>query len=440
MNTSYWMPFTANRQFRKSPKFIESAQGLYYYTKDNKKIIDGISGLWCSNLGHGRTEITEAVQQQLSKLDYATTFQIGNESAFLLSEKLVELASKSEHTKHLKHVFYTNSGSESADTALKIALAYQKACGKTNKTILIGREKGYHGTNFGGMSVGGIANNQKQFLPLLQNIDHLPHLLDIERNAFSRGFPEFGLEHAEYLETLIQKHGADNVAAVIVEPFSGSAGVIVPPLGYLQKLREITSKHDVLLIFDEVITGFGRVGDSFAAAKWQVQPDIITTAKGITNGCIPMGAVFIADYIYQTMMQGDERYVEFFHGYTYSGHPVACAAALACLKIYHDENIFNKCSELESYWQDAVHSLQGQTNLIDIRNIGLAAAFEFKAPSEELTGLYGYNIFQQCFEKGLLVRHSGDIIALCPPLIINKNDIDNIIGILGDAVEQVGKL
>lgn len=439
IGTSYWMPFTANRQFHKNPKVINSAKGLYYYTKDGAKILDGISGLWCSPLGHGREEIASAVKNQLLELDYATAFQVGHTQAYKLTDRLVEQVNKSPYTNKLKHIFFTNSGSESADTALKIALAYHKSQGNNSKIILIGREKGYHGVNFGGLSVGGIDNNKKQFGPLLQNVEHLPHLLNIEKNAFNRGFPEYGLEQASYLETLIEKHGADKIAAVIVEPFSGSAGVIVPPLGYLQKLREITKQHNILLIFDEVISGFGRVGDMFAAQRWQVEADIITTAKGLTNGAIPMGAVFISDFIYNSLMQGDDRYIELFHGYTYSGHPVACAAANACLDIFQQENIFTRVHELEQYWQDAVHSLKGLPNLIDIRNIGLAAGFEFKAPSDSFTGLYGYKIFSECFERGLLVRHSGDIIALAPPLIVNKAEIDYCIDILSESIKVVTK-
>lgn len=438
MYSSYLMPFTANRQFQNNPKIFTSAKGLYYYTQDGKQILDGMSGLWCCNLGHGRPEIISAINKQLNTLDYATAFQVGHESAFELSTKLVEMSAQSEYTKNLQHVFFCNSGSEAVDTALKIALAYHKANGEHQRTILIGREKGYHGVGFGGMAVGGLENNKKQFLPLLPNVDHLPHLLDIEKNSFSKGLPRFGLEKADYLEVLINKYGPEKIAAVIVEPFSGSAGVIIPPIGYLQRLREITKQYGILLIFDEVISAFGRVGSLFAAQRWQVQPDMITMAKGLTNGVIPMGGVMLSEVIYNQLMQGDERYIELFHGYTYSGHPVACAAALACLQIYQKDNIFARSIELEHYWQEAIHSLKDLPNVIDIRNIGLAGAIEFSVP-KELSGLYTYQIFTRCFNNGLLVRHTGDIIALSPPLVITKKQIDNIIAILGEAINYIAQ-
>ena len=439
MHDSYWMPFTANRQFKNNPKILSSARGIYYFT-GNQKILDGMSGLWCCNLGHARTEIASAVNQQINNLDYATAFQLGHNTAFELANKLVELSNQSPSTNNLKNVFFCNSGSEAVDTSLKVALAYHKANGQPQRTILIGREKGYHGVGFGGMAVGGLENNKKQFLPLLPNVEHLPHLLDIDKNSFSKGSPKHGIEKADHLEFLIEKHGADNIAAVIVEPFSGSAGVIIPPLGYLQRLREITKKYGILLIFDEVISGFGRVGALFAAQRWGVQPDMIIMAKGLTNGVIPMGAVMIDGAIYNKLMQGDEKYIELFHGYTYSGHPVACAAALACLKIYQDENIFAQSIELENYWQEKLHSLKGLPNIIDIRNIGLAGAIEFKPPTPELVGLYAYNIFDYCFKNGLLVRHTGDMIALSPPLVINKAEIDFMINILADAIKQSNDL
>lgn len=434
MSSSYWMPFTANRQFLNKPKHITSAEGIYYQSSDGKKILDSISGLWCSNLGHCRPEINNAITKQLNTLDYCTSFQVSHNNIEELSDRLVNICSKSQYTQNLKHIFYTNSGSESADTALKIALAYHKSLGNHNKTILIGRQRGYHGTCFGGMSLGGIENNKKQFRPLLQNTDHLPDLLDIDKNAFSKGFPLYGVEHTQHLDNLISKHGADNIAAVMIEPFSGSGGVIIPPVGYLQKIREITKKHNILLIFDEVITGFGRVGDFFASQRWQVQPDIITTAKGITNGAIPMGAVLVSDFIYDALMHGDERIIELFHGFTYSGHPVAAAAALACLDIYEQPGFFEHTQKLEVYLQDCIHNLKGLPNIIDIRNIGLAAAIEFKAPNNDLTGKYGYYIFDYCFNNGLLVRHSGDIVVVAPALIVTKEQIDFIVHTLKQAI------
>ncbi|MDE3739271.1 beta-alanine--pyruvate transaminase [Metapseudomonas resinovorans] len=426
----FWMPFTANRQFKAKPRLLESAEGMYFTSTDGRQVLDGTAGLWCCNAGHGRREITEAVSRQIAKLDFAPTFQMGHPLPFELAERLADIAPKG-----LNKVFFTNSGSESADTALKIALAYQRAIGQGTRTRLIGRELGYHGVGFGGISVGGMVNNRKAFPALLPNVDHLPHTLDIQRNAFSRGLPEFGIEKADELERLVTLHGAENIAAVIVEPMSGSAGVILPPVGYLQRLREITRKHGILLIFDEVITGFGRIGEAFAAQRWGVTPDIITCAKGLTNGAIPMGAVFVAEAIYQAFMQGPESAIEFFHGYTYSGHPVACAAALATLDIYQGERLFERAIELESYWQDALLSLKDLPNVIDIRAAGLVGGVQL-APSAEGIGKRGFQIFEQCFQDGVMVRVTGDTIAMSPPLIVEKEQIDILVGKLADSIRK----
>ncbi|WP_137823063.1 aspartate aminotransferase family protein [Pseudomonas sp. D(2018)] len=426
----FWMPFTANRQFKAKPRLLESAEGMYFTSTDGRQVLDGTAGLWCCNAGHGRREITEAVSRQIAKLDFAPTFQMGHPLPFELAERLADIAPKG-----LNKVFFTNSGSESADTALKIALAYQRAIGQGTRTRLIGRELGYHGVGFGGISVGGMVNNRKAFPALLPNVDHLPHTLDIQRNAFSRGLPEFGIEKADELERLVTLHGAENIAAVIVEPMSGSAGVILPPAGYLQRLREITRKHGILLIFDEVITGFGRIGEAFAAQRWGVTPDIITCAKGLTNGAIPMGAVFVAEAIYQAFMQGPESAIEFFHGYTYSGHPVACAAALATLDIYQGERLFERAIELESYWQDALLSLKDLPNVIDIRAAGLVGGVQL-APSAEGIGKRGFQIFEQCFQDGVMVRVTGDTIAMSPPLIVEKEQIDILVGKLADSIRK----
>ena len=426
----FWMPFTANRQFKANPRLLESAEGMYFTSSDGRQVLDGTAGLWCCNAGHGRREITEAVSRQIAKLDFAPTFQMGHPLPFELAERLADVAPKG-----LNKVFFTNSGSESADTALKIALAYQRAIGQGTRTRLIGRELGYHGVGFGGISVGGMVNNRKAFPALLPNVDHLPHTLDIQRNAFSRGLPEFGIEKADELERLVTLHGAENIAAVIVEPMSGSAGVILPPVGYLQRLREITRKHGILLIFDEVITGFGRIGEAFAAQRWGVTPDIITCAKGLTNGAIPMGAVFVAEAIYQAFMQGPESAIEFFHGYTYSGHPVACAAALATLDIYQGERLFERAIELESYWQDALLSLKDLPNVIDIRAAGLVGGVQL-APSAEGIGKRGFQIFEQCFQDGVIVRVTGDTIAMSPPLIVEKEQIDILVGKLADSIRK----
>ncbi|NQD94816.1 aspartate aminotransferase family protein [Pseudomonas sp. CrR25] len=425
----FWMPFTANRQFKAKPRLLESAEGMYFTADDGRKILDGTAGLWCCNAGHGRREITEAVSQQIAKLDFAPTFQMGHPLPFELANRLAEIAPAG-----LNKLFFTNSGSESADTALKIALAYQRAIGQGTRTRLIGRELGYHGVGFGGISVGGMVNNRKAFPLQLPGVDHLPHTLDIARNAFSRGLPEFGIDKADELERLVALHGAENIAAVIVEPMSGSAGVVLPPLGYLQRLREITRKHGILLIFDEVITGFGRVGNAFAAQRWGVTPDIITCAKGLTNGAIPMGAVFVDERIYQAFMQGAEG-IELFHGYTYSGHPVACAAALATLDIYQRDRLFEAAIGLENYWQDALHSLRDLPGVIDIRAIGLVGGVQL-APSVEGAGKRGFQVFEQCFQDDLLIRVTGDTIALSPPLIVEKAHIDTLVEKLADSIRQ----
>jgi len=428
----FWMPFTANRQFKATPRLLESAEGMYYTASDGRQVLDGTAGLWCCNAGHGRREISEAVSKQIAKMDFAPTFQMGHPLPFELAEKLATISPKG-----LNRVFFTNSGSESADTALKIALAYQRAIGQGSRTRLIGRELAYHGVGFGGMSVGGMANNRRAFGPMLPGVDHLPHTLDLQRNAFSRGLPEHGVERADELERLVTLHGAENIAAVIVEPMSGSAGVILPPVGYLQRLREITARHGILLIFDEVITGFGRVGEAFAAQRWGVTPDILTCAKGLTNGAIPMGAVLVADHLFDAFMNGPESVIEFFHGYTYSGHPVACAAALATQQIYQQENLFQKAIDLEPYWQEALFSLRDLPNVIDIRTVGLVAGIQFAAHADGV-GKRGYEMFRECFEKGLLVRASGDTIALSPALIVEKPQIDTMIAQLADGIRQAG--
>lgn len=428
----FWMPFTANRQFKASPRLLERAEGMYYTASDGRQVLDGTAGLWCCNAGHGRREISEAVSKQIARMDFAPTFQMGHPLPFELAEKLAAISPEG-----LNRVFFTNSGSESADTALKIALAYQRAIGQGSRTRLIGRELAYHGVGFGGMSVGGMSNNRRAFGPMLPGVDHLPHTLDLQRNAFSKGLPQHGVERADELERLVTLHGAENIAAVIVEPMSGSAGVILPPVGYLQRLREITAKHGILLIFDEVITGFGRVGEAFAAQRWGVTPDILTCAKGLTNGAIPMGAVFVADRLYDAFMQGPESVIEFFHGYTYSGHPVACAAALATQQIYQQENLFQKAIDLEPYWQEALFGLRDLPNVIDIRTVGLVAGIQFAAHADGV-GKRGYEVFRECFENGLLVRASGDTIALSPALIVEKAEIDRMMELLADGIRKAG--
>jgi beta-alanine--pyruvate transaminase len=427
-----WMPFTANRQFKANPRLLERAEGMHYWTHDGRRILDGVSGLWCVNAGHGRTEISEAVSQQIAKMEYAPPFQMGHPLAFELANTLVKLTPGD-----LDHVFFTNSGSESVDTALKIAIAYQRLRGEGTRQRLIGREKGYHGVGFGGISVGGMVNNRKFFGAMLPGVDHLRHTLDLEHNAFSRGLPQWGEHLADDLERLVALHDASTIAAVIVEPVAGSAGVVLPPKGYLQRLRSICDRHGVLLIFDEVITGFGRLGAPFGADYFDVLPDIITTAKGLTNGAIPMGAVFVRKHIYETFMKGPESAIELFHGYTYSAHPVACAAALATQQIYEREKLLTRGAELAKKWEDAVHSLRDMPHVIDIRNLGLVAGIEL-APRAGAPGSRAYEVFLKAYEKGLLVRFTGDIIALSPPLIIEPSQIDELVGTLRDVLKQIG--
>jgi beta-alanine--pyruvate transaminase len=415
------MPFTANRQFKASPRLMASAKGMYYTTVDGRQVLDGTAGLWCVNAGHCREQIVAAVQAQVAELDFAPTFQMGHPAPFALSDRLATLLPGD-----LNQVFFTNSGSESVDTALKIALAYHQVRGKGTRTRLIGRERAYHGVGFGGISVGGIATNRKFFGSLLPGVDHLPHTHDLARNAFTRGQPESGAELADYLERLVTLHDASTIAAVIVEPVAGSTGVLVPPKGYLERLRAICDKYGILLIFDEVITGFGRLGTAFAADYFGVVPDLMAVAKGLTNGTIPMGAVFTRQKIYDAFMQGDERAIELFHGYTYSGHPIACAAAQATLDVYEQDGLFARSQGLASVWQEAVHSLQGLPHVIDIRNLGLVAGIELESLPNQ-PGVRAYDCLVRCFEQGLLIRTTGDIIALSPPLIIEESQIHQLV-------------
>jgi beta-alanine--pyruvate transaminase len=430
---NFWMPFTANRQFKQQPRLLASAEGMYYTDVDGNRVLDGTAGLWCVNAGHGRRQITQAVEHQLSTLDFAPTFQMGHPIAFEFAEKLAALAPGGKDGK-LNRVFFTGSGSESVDTALKIAIAYQRSIGQGTRSRIIGREKGYHGVGFGGISVGGLVNNRR-FFPQIP-ADHMRHTLDVENNAFTKGLPQSGAELADDLERLVALHGAETIAAVIVEPMSGSAGVILPPKGYLERLRAIADKHGILLIFDEVITGFGRLGTPFATDYFGVTPDLITTAKGITNGAIPMGAVFAKDHIYQALMSGPDNAIELFHGYTYSGHPVACAAGIATLEIYQDEGLLTRAASLASAWEEALHSLKGLEHVIDIRNLGLVGAIEL-APRAGAAGARAYDVFVDCFRKGLLIRVTGDIIALSPPLIIEEEQIGTIVSIISDAIKRV---
>jgi beta-alanine--pyruvate transaminase len=431
---SYWMPFTANRQFKAAPRLLASAQGMHYATEDGRKVIDGTAGLWCVNAGHGRQQITEAVERQLATLDYAPSFQMGHPIAFDFAERLAAIA-PGEGAGKLDRIFFTGSGSESVDTALKIAVAYQRAIGQGTRTRLIGRERGYHGVGFGGITVGGLVNNRRVF-PLLPGADHLRHTHDLERNAFSKGQPAHGAELADDLERMVALHGAETIAAVIVEPMAGSTGVLVPPKGYLERLREIATRHGILLIFDEVITGFGRLGTPFASEYFGVMPDLMTTAKGITNGTIPMGAVFAARKVHDALMSGPEATIELFHGYTYSGHPVACAAGLATLDIYAGEGLLTRVTSLAPLWEEALHSLRDVPHVIDIRTIGLVAGIEL-ASRPGAVGARAYEAFVDCFEKGLLIRVTGDVIALSPPLICEPSQIEEMVSLLRAALGRL---
>jgi beta-alanine--pyruvate transaminase len=419
------MPFTANRQFKKAPRMFVGAEGIYYRTADGRDVLDGTSGLWCCNAGHGRPRITEAIAGQARELDYAPAFQMGHPKVFELAARLVTYMPQG-----IDHVFFTNSGSESVETALKIALAYHRVRGEGSRFRLIGRERGYHGVNFGGISVGGIPNNRKFFGSLLTGVDHLRHTHDLARNAFSRGIPDHGAHLAEDLERLVALHDASTIAAVIIEPVAGSTGVLLPPKGYLERVREICDRHGILLIFDEVITGYGRLGAPFAVEYFGVKPDIVCTAKGLTNGVIPMGAVFVTKAIYDAFMQGPEHAIEFFHGYTYSGNPIASAAALGTLDTYEEEGLLTRAAELADYWADGLHALRGLPHVIDIRNLGLIGAIELEPMPGQPTKR-AFTAFLEAFDQGLLIRTTGDIIALSPPLIISKAEIDRIFETLG---------
>ena len=428
---AYWMPFTANRQFKGKPRMLSRASGMYYETPEGRKVLDGTAGLWCVNAGHGRKEITRAVAEQLEVMDYAPPFQMGHPAAFELANAIVRIAPKG-----LEHVFFTNSGSESVDTALKIALAYHRVKGDAARVRLLGRERGYHGVGFGGISVGGMVANRKAWpTAMIPGVDHLAHTHDIKRNAFTRGLPTHGVELADDLERLVALHDASTIAAVIVEPIAGSTGVVLPPQGYLKRLREICDKHGILLIFDEVITGFGRTGAAFAAQEFGVTPDMITCAKGLTNGCVPMGAVLASKKIYDAFMQGPPNAIELFHGYTYSAHPIACAAGLAALDIYHRDELLTRAKKTGPVFEKALHELRGLPHVIDIRNYGLVGAIELQ-PIATTPGARAFSVFLKCFERGLLIRTTGDTIALSPALIIEPKHIEELFGVLSQALRD----
>jgi beta-alanine--pyruvate transaminase len=427
--SAFWMPFSANRQFKKAPRMFVAAEGMHYTTADGRRVLDGTAGLWCCNAGHGQPKIVEAIQRQAAELDYAPAFQMGHPKAFELATRVRDMAPEP-----FQHVFFTNSGSESVETALKIALAYHRARGEGGRTRLIGRERGYHGVNFGGISVGGITNNRRFFGSLLAGVDHLPHT-HLPGNAFTRGQPDEGAHLADEVERLVALHGAETIAAVIVEPVAGSTGVLIPPRGYLERLRELTARHGILLIFDEVITGFGRLGTPFAADLFGVMPDMITCAKGLTNGVIPMGAVLTTAAIHDAFMEGPDHVIELFHGYTYSGSPIASAAGLATLEVYREQGLFERAAELAGYWEDALHDMRDCPHVIDIRNLGLIGAIELEPmPGEPTRRAFG--AFVKAYESGLLIRTTGDIIALSPPLIIERSHIDTLFSTLRKVLQE----
>ncbi|PIU06358.1 MULTISPECIES: aspartate aminotransferase family protein [Methylobacterium] len=425
------MPFTANRAFRAKPRLLAGAEGMHYTTPDGRRVLDGIAGLWCCNAGHNRAPIVAAIRAQAGALDYAPPFQFGHPGAFALASRLAHLAPGD-----LDRVFLCGSGSEAVDTALKIALAYWQARGEGRRTRLIGRERGYHGVGFGGISVGGLSANRKAFGSLLPGVDHLPHTYDRERQAFTLGEPDWGAERADELERIVALHDASTIAAVIVEPMAGSTGVLPPPKGYLERLRAICDRHGLLLVFDEVITGFGRLGHAFAAERYGVVPDMICFAKGVTSGTVPMGGVLVREPIHAALMQGPTHVVELFHGYTYSGHPLACAAALATLDLYRDEDLFTRARALEVGFGQAVMSLKGLPNVLDIRTVGLAAGIDL-APKPGAPGLRGFEAMDRAFDAGLVLRAAGDTLALTPPLIASEDEIGRMVGITGDAIRAV---
>ncbi len=430
--SNLWMPFTANRQFKSHPRLLAKAKGMYYTSVDGDQILDATSGLWCVNAGHGRQEIIDAISRQAAELDYAPSFQIGHEDSFRAATAVAGCMPEG-----MDRIFFTNSGSESGDTAIKIALAYHRARGEGHRTRFIGRERGYHGVGFGGISVGGISPNRRTFSPLLlPGVDHLPHTHDLEKNAFTRGQPEWGVHFADELERIIALHDASTIAAVMVEPLAGSAGVLVPPKGYLERLRAITEKYGILLIFDEVITGFGRLGAATASELFGVTPDLITLAKGISNAAVPAGAVAVRREIHDAILNASASGIEFFHGYTYSAHPLATAAMRATIDIYQREQLFARAAKMAKPLEDAVHSLKGSPHVIDIRNLGLVAGIELQ-PRADAPGTRAAEVFQKCFDKGLMVRYTGDIIAMSPPLIIEDKHIDQIVTTLRDVLKTV---
>ena len=428
----YWMPFTDNRRFRAQPRLVASAKDMYYTTAEGKQVLDGLATLWCVNAGHCRPRIVEAIRAQAGELDFASSFSLGHPLPFRLAERIVALAPQG-----MRQVFFTNSGSEAVDTALKIAVGYHRLRGEGTRTRFIGRERSYHGVNIGGMSVGGVGHNRRAYAGvLLTNVDHLRHT-HLPENAFSKGSPANGATLANELEErVIPLHGAENIAAVIVDPVQASGGVLIPPQGYLQRLREICTRHGILLIFDEVITGWGRLGKPFAARHFGVEPDLITFAKGITSGAVPLGGVIVRDAVHEAFMAAKGGGIEFFHGYTYSGHPLACAAGIATLETYEEEKLFENAAKLSPYFEQGVHALKGLPNVVDCRNLGLIGAVEL-APRPGKAGERGYEAFEKCWDKGVYIRPIGDALAFCPPLIAEKKHLDQMFGTVAEVLKTL---
>ena len=418
---AFWVPFTPNRAFKRAPRLIARAKDMHYYTPEGRAVLDGTAGLWCTNAGHNRAPIVDAIQRQAEELDYAPAFQFAHPKSFELASRIAALAPGD-----LDRVFFCNSGSEAVDTALKIALAYHNVRGQASRTRLIGRERGYHGVGFGGISVGGIVANRKHFGTLLAGVDHLPATYNREHQAFTKGEPDWGAHLADDLERLVALHDASTIAAVIVEPMAGSTGVLPPPKGYLERLRAICDRHGILLIFDEVITGFGRLGHAFAAERYGVTPDMITFAKGITSGAVPMGGVIAREGIYDAFMRGPEHVAELFHGYTYSAHPLACAAGLATLDLYRDEKLFERAKKLEPLWADAAMALKSVPGVLDIRTVGLTAGIDL-ASRPDAFGKRAYEAMERGFhDEGVMIRITGETLALTPPLIVSEAQIGEI--------------
>jgi beta-alanine--pyruvate transaminase len=429
---SFWLPFTPNRQFKADPRLFVAAEGMHYVTSDGRRILDAMAGLWCVNAGHGQRAIIDAIKAQAERLDFVSSFQMSHPAAFELAGRIAEIAPTG-----LDHVFFTNSGSEAVDTALKIARAYHRARGEGSRIRFIGRAKAYHGMGWGGLSVSGLGRHRRDFGPLLPEVDHLAHTHSIEHAAFSRGQPQWGAHLADELTTLLQIHDPSTVAAVIVEPVTGSGGVLPPPVGYLEQLRAICDRHGILLIFDEVITGFGRLGAAFGAEAFGVTPDLITCAKGMTNGAVPMGGVIASRSVYDALMAGPSSVIELFHGYTYSAHPLACAAALATLDVYRDSDLFARCRRLAPIWEQAAHALRDAPHVVDIRNIGLLAAMDL-SPRDGAPGARGAECAKRCFDDGVLIRSSGDTLVLSPPLIIAENEIEMVFATIRRALGAIG--